>query len=688
MSYGKLSLRGYFGLQRLRLKITFAAVVVVVMFAGADGRAVRAAASGSGPDRSSIAAALLAGPKLTTRESRNWRDAFTATERGRWRRARRAAGKGRDKLLAKIHRWFHLIQPNARIPFAEIAAFVEANPNWPDQDKLARRAEESMTAALPRRAVLDWFAQHPPLTTDGGIILGTALIDSGRRAEGYAVIRNTWVEGGFGRKQTRAFLKRYRKLLRGEDHRDRLDRLLWDRSYREARRMLSKVPAGDRALAQARMRLHLFRGGVDWAIRRVPKNLRNDPGLLYERMRWRRRKKRLEEAVEILVKPPRDLVRPEKWWRERSALARPLLADGRAKLAYRIVSDHRLSTGREFAEAEWLSGWIALRFTKQPKVAFKHFERMYGTVRYPISRARAAYWSGRASASAGDKATAAGWYARAAEFDTTYYGQLAAERMVDAVESMPPIEPKPNAESLARFGQNELARAVVLLDALGRDKLVRRFIHRLARQSNEAVHKLLVGRLALAIGRKDLGVRVARHAYRKGIQLPSLAYPMVQMPSGKPERGLLLAVARQESNMDPSAKSSAGALGLMQLMPRTAREVSRSLRIRYSRARLTQDPAYNIRLGRAYLGRLLNRFDNSYILSIAAYNAGPNAVRRWVRKNGNPSRVDFDAIDWIEMIPYGETRNYVQRIMENLQVYRRRLGVATLAQSLEDDLAR
>ena len=211
---------------------------------------------------------------------------------------------------------------------------------------------------------------------------------------------------------------------------------------------------------------------------------------------------------------------------------------------------------------------------------------------------------------------------------------------------------------------------------------------RLARLSDDAEHQTLVGRLALSINRRDLAVRVARHAYRKGVHLPSLAYPVIAMPDGRPERGLLLAVARQESNLYAKAKSGAGALGLMQLMPRTARAVARDLRVRYSRSRLTRDPDYNIRLGRAYLRELLKRFDGSYVLSIAAYNAGPNAVRRWIRNLGDPRAVDFNAIDWIEMIPYRETRNYVQRVMENLQVYRRKLSEKNLAYSLESDLAR
>ena len=628
---------------------------------------------------------------LSRADKRTFRLAFSAGHRNNWRRAFRYARKGRDPLATKVLRWFHMTRPGARVSFSEITEFIEANPDWPSQDNLARRAEEAMTDRLPKDRILAWLKKHPPLTTDGGVMLGAALIATGRKTEGAAVIRNTWVEGDFGRRQERNFLRRYRKLLRGEDHWDRLDRLLWDGKFRQARRTMNRVPSGEAKLARARMALRLYRGGVDWALRRVPEGLKRDPGLLYERLKWRRRKDRIDDAVEILLNPPRDLIRPEKWWSERAAMVRPLLARGRVADAYRIVREHQLSTGANFAEAEWLAGWIALRFLNKPREALGYFQRLYRAVRFPISRARAAYWAGRAPEVANDHAAARQWYGRAAALGNTFYGQLAAERTDPAAATAVTAsdnETEPAPEAIRRFEAREETRIVRILDQLGEEKLVRRFMTRLARLSDDAEHQTLVGRLALSINRRDLAVRVARHAYRKGVHLPSLAYPVIAMPDGRPERGLLLAVARQESNLYAKAKSGAGALGLMQLMPRTARAVARDLRVRYSRSRLTRDPDYNIRLGRAYLRELLKRFDGSYVLSIAAYNAGPNAVRRWIRNLGDPRAVDFNAIDWIEMIPYRETRNYVQRVMENLQVYRRKLSEKNLAYSLESDLAR
>lgn len=665
-----------------------AAIAAMLVFAGVCAPASVVAARAPQIADNPISTVVATAKTLSRKERQIWREAFKFAEHQQWKHADRAARKGRNKLLRKTYRWYRMTQPQTDDSFQKISAFIAANPDWPHQRDLARRAEEAMTVATPRAEILAWFNKHPPLTTDGGIMLGISLIGSGERAEGVAVLRNTWVEGNFGRHQSSRFYKQYRKYLRGEDHRDRLDRLLWDRRYNQARRMMSLVPKNDQILAQARMRLRLFRGGVDWALRRIPENLRRDPGLLYERVRWRLRKKRLDGAVDILSNPPKNLVRPEIWWRERSRAVRPLLTQGRAKEAYRIVREHGLNAGREFAEAEWLAGWIALRFLNHPADAQRHFERMGDAVRYPISRARAAYWAGRAAEAGSDQNGARIWYAKAASHDATYYGQLGADRGGSVIRPMSMAEPTPDTASIKRFNNSELARAAVFLNVLGRDKLVRRFIRRLARTSKNASDKLLVGRLARALDRSDLGVGVARHAYRVGIALPSLGYPVIEMPNGVPERGLLLALARQESNMDPLAKSRAGALGLMQLMPRTAREVSRSLRIRYSRARLTRDTSYNIKLGRAYLRGLLEKFDGSYVLAIASYNAGPNAVRSWMKKSGDPRSAKFDTIDWVEMIPYPETRNYVQRVLENLQVYRQRLGETRLVRSLETDLAR
>ena len=619
---------------------------------------------------------------LSAADHQAYRDAFTASEKGRRGQAVSLAAKGLDPLPAKILRWLDMTRPGTHASFAELTAFIEANSKWPLRVALLRRAEESLVGDEPPNKVIAWFAKHRPRTFDGRAMQGAALLSVGRRDHGVAILRHAWIESDFTVKRERNFARRYHKLLTKDDHRARLDRLVWDRRFTQARRMLWRVDMGSRRLAEARMRLAAKRGGVDGAISRVPDRLKNHSGLVFERTRWRRRKGRTEGALELLDTPPDPLVRPVRWWIEREILARRLLAQGRAERAYRLVHDHGLRKGSRFADAEFLSGWIALRFLHDPARALEHFERLYGSVRYPISQSRAAYWAGRAADRLDDGGRARDWFEIAATFDASYYGQLAAERIGKNAPDAMPDEPRPNGAALAAFNRNELVRAVFLLNELGQDDLIRPFIDRLARLSDDAADLMLVGRLALAVGRLDLATRVGRYAYLRRIRLTSLAYPVIDAPSDVPEHALVLSIARQESNFDVHAKSRRGARGVMQVMPRTARMVSDQLKLRYSKTRLQNDPDYNMRLGGAYLKWQLDRFDGSYVLAIAAYNAGPNAVQRWISLHGDPRSNDLDPIDWIEMIPFRETRNYVQRVVENLSIYRRLIGKTELAYSL------
>ena len=619
---------------------------------------------------------------LSAADHRNYRAAFTASEKGRRGQAASLAAKGIDPLPAKILRWLDMTRPGTHASFADLTAFIEANPKWPLRGKLLRRAEESLLGDEPPDKVIAWFAKYRPRTSDGRAVLGAALLSAGRRDHGVAVLRHAWIESDFGVKQERNFARRYRKLLTRNDHRARLDRLVWDRRFTQARRMLWRVDMGSRRLAEARMRLATKRGGVDGALNRVPDRLKSHSGLVFERMRWRRRKGRTEGALELLETSPDPLVRPVRWWVEREILARRLLAQGRAERAYRLTRDHGLRKGSRYAGAEFLSGWIALRFLHDPARALEHFERLYASVRYPISRSRAAYWSGRAAARLADEGRARDWFEIAATFDASYYGQLAAERIGKNTVVDLPDEPRPDGRTLSAFNRNELVRAVFLLNELGQYDLIKPFIDRLARLSDDAARLVLVGRLALAMGRLDLATRVGRYAYLRRVRLTSLAYPVVDAPSDVPEHALVLSIARQESNFDVQAKSRRGARGVMQVMPRTARKVSNRLKLRYSKTRLQNDPDYNMRLGGTYLKWQLDRFDGSYVLAIAAYNAGPNAVGRWISLHGDPRSDDLDPIDWIEMIPFRETRNYVQRVIENLSIYRRLIGKTKLAHSL------
>ena len=607
--------------------------------------------------------------------------AFAAAERNDWRKAHRLARSARERLPAKVLLWLDMTRQDTRRTFSEIASFIERNPEWPHRSVLRRRAERAPIGKMSAGDLLQWFAKHPPMTTDGRLRLIDASLAAGRDIR--SLVRETWIASAFGRTQERDFLRRFGRHLRKSDQVARLDRLLWRGSFDQARRAVRRVDAPIRALAEARMALRAFRGGVDRLIRRVPASLRSHPGLVYERVRWRRRKDRTESALDLLRKVPATAPHPEKWWTERSIVARDLVAGGQASKAYRLAADHGFSKGARFVHAEWFLGWIALRFLRKPEIAAGHFETIRRVATQPISKARAAYWAGRAARQANDQRTAAARFREASGHETTFYGQLAIAETGRSL-SLKRRDVRPTPAQAVRLRRDERVRAALMLKEIGVAGHSRPFLRRLL--TGDPGRLAQTADLATTIGHPDISVLAGRRAYREGLRLPDLAYPVMKMAGVPVERALALALIRQESNFRPDAISSAGARGLMQIMPGTARQTARKLRMRFSRSRLTEDPSYNVRLGSAYLANMLGNFNGSYVLAVAAYNAGPSTVRNWIREHGDPR--DGDAIDWIETLPYSETRNYIQRVLEALQVYRALLGEKKAGATIIDDLRR
>lgn len=619
-----------------------------------------------------------------------YKRAFKLIQVNDWTDARLLADRAADPLPGKAIQWLDLTRHGSRASFAEIAAFIRANPDWPRQDLLQRRAEEAMSQDMPAADILAWFADRSPRSATGMERLGEALRARGDAAAGVALIRRAWIEGNFTYRDERRFYARHRRDLRQSDHVARLDRLLWQGDTGAALRMTLRVDPGWRALAEARMALRAFGGGVDRAIDRVPAELKAHPGLEYERLRWRRRKGRDAEAVALLAPSPAELIRPDAWWEERAILARRALEQGEISRAYRLARNHRLTAGADWAEAEWLAGWIALRFLDDRAVALRHFAGLYAGVRFPVSLARAAYWAGRAAEAAADQAQAQDWYARAAEHVTTYYGQLAAQKLPAAAR--PSLTPPPAADAGARaaFDASEIVRLIRQLAALGEGDRLGVFFSAAVDSATDASTPTLLVALAHEVGRPEFAVAAGKRATRQGIAYLPGAYPRPDLgPADRLEPELRLALIRQESAFDADAVSPAGARGLMQLMPATARDVARREGVRYVRDLLTESPAYNLQLGSAYLADLVTAQQGSYILALAAYNAGPTRARGWVRAFGDPRDPAVDVIDWIESIPLSETRDYVQRVMENLQIYRMSANGGTrLALTLESDLRR
>lgn len=609
--------------------------------------------------------------------------ALDAAERGQWPVARRHVDSLGSPLLRTYIVWRELVAGSSAVSFKRYAAFLERYGDWPRLGAVRANAELRLDETIDYVARLAFFAERRPISRQGRIRLAEAELAMGDAERGRALVRQSWIEDNFGQSEERYFLEHLGYLLTSSDHVARLDRLLWDGREGEARRLLAKVDQGYRSLAEARLALQAMAPGVDGRINAVPGALARDPGLLYDRMRWRRLKGRDDGVREILLDPPETLVRPSLWWNERAYQIRTALDEGDFDGAYALARGHGQSEGAPFAEAAWLVGWLALRHADEPRLALGHFAHMYDAVSTPISRARAAYWSGRAAAAMGDSRATARWYRLAADHPTTYYGQLALAALGQPLTfDVAAARLTPASATDPGFDDQAQVRLVRLFCALDRADLAVPFLERLLL---DAPDKVRVMQLAQDCGRLDIVVELGKHGISAGVidALASFPVPahhgLLQPAADTIEPALAMAIARQESHFDPLAQSGAGALGLMQVMPATGAAVAARFDLDWSERRLAADPHYNATIGAHYLSLLADRYDGMIELMAAAYNAGPPRVSAWIARHGDPRRLDvFGIVDWVELIPFRETRNYVQRIVESRNIYRQLLATAAI----------
>ena len=624
-------------------------------------------------------------------------DAFEAVRANNWQRALDLANQASDPVGRDLVRWLWVQDRDADAPFEAVVQFLNEHPDWPRQNTLLRRAEEALPDDMPPAQVIAWFAGNTPVTSDGKLRLADAYRTQGNESFAAHWVRDTWINDDYSRSGEIRLTSRYGDYLREEDHIARAERLLWEHDYNAADRMRARVPYNFRLLMDAWLALIALDSNASARVAGVPEEYQNHPGLLYERVRWRRRKNRDEESWPMIAAAPttaEELGNPERWWTERHLQARTAIREGQYQISYDMVAGHGMSEGGDFAEAEWLAGWIALRFLDEPQTALAHFTRLRDGVSYPISLARAWYWMGRANEALGNEDEAHRDFVAAAANPTTYYGQLAMERLGDGFNHLHlPRPPEVNPARQAQLRQEPLVHAAELLSDLATDRLQFSWFLHLGEVYSNPQDLQIIANLAREIDQWHMAVRVGKLAMFQHIYLTETTYPLVNYEDFHsdiplPEMALVLGLSRQESEFNPAARSSAGARGLMQLMPATARTTARHLGISYDSNWLTERPTYNTQLGRYHLGEMLQRFDGSYIMAIAAYNAGPHRVDRWVQEYGDPRTDEVDPIDWVELIPFRETRNYVQRVLENTTVYRNRLTGADLEVTLEQDLAR
>ncbi len=617
---------------------------------------------------------LAAAPLLSSDDGALFRKALVAMDRTKWKRALDLTREAQDPLLHTIAEWRWLSADDGLFTWQQVRDFHTGHANWPFAKRRQALAERRMPVNLPDPDVRDWFERFPPVTGPGQMRYAEALAAAGVDVDVAAEARAAWRTGGFQSAEARSFLQRYGRHLSEEDHAARLDRLIWERQWGAALSQLRRVPADIRRLGTARIRLGRRSDGVDAAVARVSPALISDPGLVFERARWRRRSGMHERALELLFDPPAELgARPDRWWFEVRLHARRLINDERFDDAYRLVSAYLSLDGVPGVEADWLAGWIALRFLDDPAAASRRFRDMHAAVTMPVSIARAAYWA--ALSAAGDQ-TVDDWLDEAARYPATFYGQMAAR-----CRGRPIVLPRPPAViDGARWEALPEVRAMLLLAEEGRHHLARRFARQLADTAESLAEVRSLYELLHAAGHTHLGLAMLRKATRSGLYVPGLAFPddvhagaFAGVNDGV-ERALLLAVARQESAFQVGARSSANARGLMQVLPSTAKFVARRERMRYDQVKLSTDAAYNVAIGSRYLAGLLADYDQSYPLALAGYNAGPGRVKRWIRRYGDPRNGDIAMLDWLELIPVNETRNYVQRVLEGLAIYRSSAG--------------
>ena len=629
----------------------------------------------------------VSGKSLATIRA-NTAQAFASANRGDWTKARSWAEETGDPNVNTLIQWRYLVDSGASAPFEEINAFLAAHPNWPRHDALVAAAERSMPVQLEPRRVIQWYGDRAPQTATGNMRLGEALMAAGGNERGTALIRKAWIEGDYSATDELQILQAHGDILGEPEHRARLDQLLARDDISDARRQMSRVDADARRIADARIRIKASPALASQVLASLPESLRTNRELLFDAARAFRRRGEDEEAWATLIqasKDPAPLVLADERWLERHVMTRDALKAGKYDLAYELVAPHGMTSGSNFADAEFLAGWIALRFLHKPELALGHFQKLADGVSLPISKARGYYWIARANEELGQTADAIAGYRKAAEYRETFYGQLALARVEDApgleLSTRTPVVTA--ADRVAFEADDRIAAIRILAGVSDRDRM-RLFAIRIANDPSDPKRLEMLAELMVTLGDQAMGVRVAKLASYNGVMLLSYLAPTMRVPSfpGKggvePETALVLGLTRQESEFDVRAVSSVGARGLMQLMPASARRAAKDHGLRYRLNDLTVKPEYNMQLGMSVIGDYLEQWGGSYILAIASYNAGAGNVTRWIETYGDPRDPTIDPIDWIELIPFGETRNYVERVLENVGVYRARLGSTRL----------
>lgn len=590
-----------------------------------------------------------------------------------------------NPLAESVISWEQLRRNLDNASYWEISQFLKANPGWPQESGFRSAAERKMTPDIPFSERQQFFRRFPPVSAAGKLRYAEALAASGEKQRAEALAREAWLSGGLDGDQELALLRQFGEALKHDDHIERTNAQLWGGQITAARRMVALLDPDRQAWANARIALQGRDPRSPSYVAAVPEKLKTEAGLAYDRARWLRLQQQLpEQAAQMLLAAsasPKTIVSLSKWSKELLALSDWAREQGNTRLAYELLEKHHMAESAEklakastsdrvaYTDVEWRAGWLALRVLDKPEAALRHFNNVYTVAQTGITQSRAAYWAGRAAEAMNKPELTRKWYATAAAESDYFYGILAEEKLGRPHTRLDMTPPPYTAADMAAFQSNTLVAVAQMLNQLNQPGLQATFLRQAANTAQTPGQIRLVLDLARQIGRQDLAVALAKNARGAGTAMHYASFPTVSVPREVAEMSVMIhAVTRQESLFNPNAVSPAGARGLMQLMPGTAQETAKRLGIPYARERLHEE-GYNIQLGASYLQRMISYFNGSHVLAVAAYNAGPGNVNKWLNRFGDPRQQTVDVIDWIEQIPFSETRNYVQRVLENAVIY-------------------
>ena len=678
----------------MRLIVTKALLgtACLLLVGAADAQNLPQMLGGPAPPSAVAAPALSAPRRLSEDELSLLRQGLDAAQAGDVGHARELRQDLTDPVARKLVLWAMADAAPERLSFFELDQARRDLWGWPRGGRRQAAAEKQLESqAMAPAATIEWFKGDDPTTPEGAMALAAAYRASGRAADAQTLIKHFWRDKVFEAEPQRQMLARFADILTVDDHVHRADMLLYGQQGPAAREMVALLPADQQTVAQVRMAYRSGSSHAELQMEQLPPSLQDDPGLTFERSRWLRRSGQVSAALGLVRNLPKTAPSEEAGaaiWPERRALVVAAMNARDYRTAYAAAANNGLQPGVDYAEAEFYAGWIALTKLKNADLADKHFAHIQQVGSSPITQSRALYWRGRAAEASGDPIGAKDFFAQANLYQTTFYGQLAGER-AGRSEFTIGHDAAPTAADRARFEGRETVQAARLLADCGARDLFKSFVLSIDDNLPNAEEYVLLVDLARLYGEQDLSMRVVRVAAQHGFILPDRGYPLMthSTAGGSAEMALVLSIARQESNFDPNARSAPGARGMMQLMPSTARILARRMGEPYSPARLT-DPDYNVRLGSAYLGDMIDSFGGSYVMATASYNAGPNHMPEWSSNCGDPRSSSNDPVDFIECIPFSETRNYVMRVMETMQVYRARLNGGHAALTLSQDLKR